>query len=196
MTLLLIISIYLNCKIIVINPWWPGDSHSKESAQNVGDPNLIFGVGRSPGEENGNPLLQYSCLENPTDREAWWATVHKVAKSLTLLSDLTFTFWAPLIIQFVKNPPAMQESQVRFLGWEDPLEKGRATHSSILAWRIPWTANSRTWLSEFYFHFIFKTAHITRFGGLKLEHILWAVGYNSTPNSHLRDAKETTHPEN
>ena len=92
MTLLLIISIYLNCKIIVINPWWPGDSHSKESAQNVGDPNLIFGVGRSPGEENGNLLLQYSCLENPTDREAWWATVHKVAKSLTLLSDLTFTF--------------------------------------------------------------------------------------------------------
>ena len=39
----------------------------------------------------------------------------------------------------VKNQPAMQESQVRSLGWEDPLEKGIATHSSILAWRIPWT---------------------------------------------------------
>ena len=39
----------------------------------------------------------------------------------------------------VKNPPALQEVQVRFLGWEDPLEKGVATHSSILAWRIPWT---------------------------------------------------------
>jgi len=39
----------------------------------------------------------------------------------------------------VKNQPAMQESQVRSLGWEDPLEKGMATHSSILVWRIPWT---------------------------------------------------------
>ena len=39
----------------------------------------------------------------------------------------------------VKNPPAMQETQVQSLGWKDPLEKGRATHSSILAWRIPWT---------------------------------------------------------
>ena len=41
--------------------------------------------------------------------------------------------------QLVKNLPAMQETQVRSLGWEDPLEKGTATHSSILAWRIPWT---------------------------------------------------------
>ena len=41
--------------------------------------------------------------------------------------------------QLVKNPPAMQETPVRFLGPEDPLEKGKATHSSILAWRIPWT---------------------------------------------------------
>ena len=41
--------------------------------------------------------------------------------------------------QMVKNLPAMQEAWVRFLGWEDPLEKGVATHSSILAWRIPWT---------------------------------------------------------
>ena len=38
----------------------------------------------------------------------------------------------------VKNPPAMQETQIQSLGWEDPLEKGMATHSSILAWRIPW----------------------------------------------------------
>ena len=41
--------------------------------------------------------------------------------------------------QLVKNPPAMQENWVRFLGWEDPLEKEMVTHSSILAWRIPWT---------------------------------------------------------
>ena len=44
---------------------------------------------------------------------------------------------ASLIAQLVKNPPAMQETLVRFLGWEDPLEKGKATHSSILAWRLP-----------------------------------------------------------
>ena len=46
---------------------------------------------------------------------------------------------ASLIVQLVKNPPAMPETLVRFLGWEDPLEKGKATHSSILAWRIQWT---------------------------------------------------------
>ena len=47
--------------------------------------------------------------------------------------------WASLVAQLVKNPPAMWETWVRSLGWEDPLEKGKATHSSILAWRIPWT---------------------------------------------------------
>ena len=47
--------------------------------------------------------------------------------------------WASLIAQMVKNLPAMQETWVQSLGWEDPLEKGKATHSSILAWRIPWT---------------------------------------------------------
>ena len=44
-----------------------------------------------------------------------------------------------IVAQLVKNPPVMWETCVRFLGWEDPLEKGKATHSSILAWRIPWT---------------------------------------------------------
>ena len=47
--------------------------------------------------------------------------------------------WASLIAQSVNNLPAMQETCVRSLGWEDPLEKEMATHSSILAWRIPWT---------------------------------------------------------
>ena len=45
--------------------------------------------------------------------------------------------WASLVIQMVKNPPAMWETKVQSLGWEDPLEDGMATHSSILAWRIP-----------------------------------------------------------
>ena len=71
--------------------------------------------------------------------------------------------WASLVAQLVKNPPAMKEIPVRFLGWEDPLEKGMATHSSIVAWRIPidrrawWctvhgVAKSRTQLSNFHFH--------------------------------------------
>ena len=47
--------------------------------------------------------------------------------------------WTSLVTQLVKNPPAMREIWVQSLGWEDPLEKGKATHSSILAWRIPWT---------------------------------------------------------
>ena len=51
----------------------------------------------------------------------------------------TLQFGALLVAQLVKNPPAMWETCVRSLGWEDPLEKGKATHSSILAWRIPGT---------------------------------------------------------
>ena len=47
--------------------------------------------------------------------------------------------WASLVVQLVKNLPAVQETWVRSLGWEDPLEKGKATHFSILAWRITWT---------------------------------------------------------
>ena len=58
---------------------FPDGSDGKESAYNAGDPSLIPGSGRSPGEGNGNPL-QYSCLENSMDRGAWWATVHEVAE--------------------------------------------------------------------------------------------------------------------
>ena len=67
------------------------------------------------GEGNGIPL-QYSCLDNPMDGGAWWATVHGVSRSQTRLSDLTFTFHF------------------------HSLEKEMATHSSVLAWRIPGTA--------------------------------------------------------
>ena len=61
---------------------FPGGSDSKASAYNVGDPGSIPGLGRSPGERNGNPL-QYSCLENSMDGRAWWAIVQRVAKSQT-----------------------------------------------------------------------------------------------------------------
>ena len=78
------------------------------------------------------------------DRGAWWATVHGVAKSRTQLSDFHFTslhrvLWGSPVAQMVKNLPAMQETPVGSLSWEDALEKGMATHSSILVWRIPRT---------------------------------------------------------
>ena len=75
---------------------FPGGSHGKESACNAAELGLIPGLGRSPGEVNGNSL-QYSCLENPMDRGAWWATVPGVAKSQTRLSDFTFFHFALLI---------------------------------------------------------------------------------------------------
>ena len=74
---------------------------------------LSFNYGKTR-EGNGTPL-QYACLKNRTDGGAWWATVHGVAKSRTRLSDFTFTF--PF----------------------HALEKEMATHSSVLAWRIPGT---------------------------------------------------------
>ena len=82
------------------------------NARNAGVTGSILGLGRCPGGGNGNPL-QCSCLENPRDGGAWWAAVHGVARSRTRLSDFTFTFHF------------------------HALEKEMATHSSILAWRIP-----------------------------------------------------------
>ena len=63
---------------------FPGGADGKESGCNAGDLGLIPGLGRSPGGGHGNPL-QYSCLEHPMDREACWATVYGVAKSLAQL---------------------------------------------------------------------------------------------------------------
>ena len=68
---------------------FPDSSDGKASAYNAGDLGSIPGSERSPGERNGNPL-QYSHLENPIDWQAWWATVHGVAKSRTCLSNFTF----------------------------------------------------------------------------------------------------------
>ena len=75
--------------------------------------------------------------EMAKDREAWCAAVHGVAESQKRLSNRTTR--AFLVVQMVKNLPAMQETWVQSLGGEDPLEKEMETHSSILAWRIPWT---------------------------------------------------------
>ena len=87
----------------------PDSSAGKESARNAGDPGLIPGSGRSPGEGILYPLQNSR---------------------------------ASLVAQTVKNPPVIRETWVRSLGWEDPLEKGKGTHSSVLAWRIPWTIQS------------------------------------------------------
>ena len=73
---------------------FPGGSEGKASAFNAGDRGSIPRWGRSPGEGNGKPL-QYSCLENPMDGEAWWATVHGVTKSRTWLSDFTSLHFHP-----------------------------------------------------------------------------------------------------
>ena len=83
---------------------FPGSSAGKESTCNTGNPGLIPGAGRSPGEGLGYPL-QYS--------------------------------WTSLVAQTVKKLPSTREIWVRSLGWDDPLEEGMATHSSILAWKIP-----------------------------------------------------------
>ena len=90
---------------------FPGGSDGKASACNAGDLGSIPGLGRSPGEGNGNPF-QYSCLENPMDRGAWWATVHGVAKSRTRLSDFTFTFtWLfNLYVEYIMRNAGLDEA--------------------------------------------------------------------------------------
>ena len=105
-------------------------SHLPASAGVVRDVGLISVLGRSPGVGNGNPL-QYSCPENPTDRGAWRATVHGVAKSQTRLSDFHICF---LLISNAFSISCI----CALLGGEDLLEKEMATHSSILAQKIPW----------------------------------------------------------
>ena len=132
-------------------PWWL----RWQSACSMGDLDSIPGLGRCPREGNGNPF-QYSCLDNPMDRGAWQDTVHGVTRNWTGLSDfislhftsLHFTslhmgvsgsYWCFPSDSDAKESAPVQETRVRSPGQEDPLEKGVATHSSILAWRIPWT---------------------------------------------------------
>ena len=73
-------------------PWWLSCKESTCNAGGAGEVGSIPGMGRSPGERHDNPL-QCSCLENPVDREAWWATVHRVAKSWTQLKWLSMHTW-------------------------------------------------------------------------------------------------------
>ena len=77
-------------------------SNGKESACNVGDPGLIPGSGRSPGEGNGNPL-QDSCLENSMDRGAWWATVHEKESNTTEILHFFFNKFERSLIKILSN---------------------------------------------------------------------------------------------
>ena len=121
---------------------FPVSSDDKASACNAWDLDSIPGLGRCPGEGNGNPL-QYPCLENPMDRGAWWATVHGVVRVghdlATKPSNHQWLIRTSLVGQTVKCLPTMWETRVLSLGWEDPLEKEMAAHSCTLAWKIPWT---------------------------------------------------------
>ena len=84
------LSLINHINIFIYRLGFPGGSEVKASACNAGDLGSIPGSGRSPGEGNDNPL-QYSCLENPMDGGGWWATVHRVAKSWTRLSNITYS---------------------------------------------------------------------------------------------------------
>ena len=83
-------------------------------------------------QQNGSGGSQDSSeledMGSPGGTEPWYSNITGVPQS-----------WASLMAQWVRNPPGMQETQVKSLGWEDPLKEGMATHSSILAWRIPLT---------------------------------------------------------
>ena len=105
-------------------------------------------LSRSPG---GSYFLQFPSHLRPKRvilklRELFppatqWRGLRKRARSKSKqMSSIKIT--ASLVAQLVKNPPARQETWVWSLGWEDPLERGKSTHSSILAWRTPWTIQS------------------------------------------------------
>ena len=98
-----------------------GGSVGKESIWSAGDPGLIPGSWRSSGERNGNSL-QYSCLRNPMDREAWWATVHGVTKSQKWLSDQATMRTKALeskfvMLSFTVATPVRTRSDLERLRW-------------------------------------------------------------------------------
>ena len=85
-----------------------------------------------------------SCVIKHTLLVPWcsirpWISLSEAQQGLTLHSLIVWYLWAPLVTQMVKNPPAVLETRIQSLGQEDPLEKGMATHSSVLAWEISWT---------------------------------------------------------
>ena len=139
--------------------------NSHTNAGDVRDVGLIPGLGRSPGGGHGTPL-QYSCLENPMDRGAWQATVHRVSKnrkrlkrlstnvpfleqvfcvnSFRQLGEVTSSFWASLVVQCLRVHLPMQGTQVQFLVWEDPTNSCTTTSEPMLWSPCAATAEAHT----------------------------------------------------
>ena len=127
---------------------FPGSSDGKASAYNAGDPGSIPGSGRSPGEGNGN---QYSCLENPMDWGAWWATIHGVTKSRTWLSDFTSLHFTVMPNSSRGNDTFFKRAyasmpQLPGLLYSVFLTPWQATVDSCLRRRLPNTL-TQVWLS-------------------------------------------------
>ena len=146
---------------------FPGSSAGKESTCNPEDPGWILGSGRSSGEGIG-----YS------------------------IRGLQYS-WASLVAQTIKSPPAMQETWVRPLGLEDPLEQGTATHSSILAWRIPWTEEPdklQSMVTKLDTTKRLSLSEIASYGSMKLHKIIRVVSWSDRIHILIRrDTKELTH---
>ena len=111
---------------------WPTQRMALPS-WNLSPSRACIGVGNGnppvflPGKFHGpRNLLDYSPWGGERIRHNW-------------VTEHTYISWASLVAKLVKNPPAVQKTWIRSLGWEALLEKGKATHSNILAWRIPWT---------------------------------------------------------
>ena len=114
---------------------FPGGSDGKESACNSGDPGLIPGSGRSPGEGHGNPL-QYSCLENSMDRGAWQAIVHGVTKSWAWLSLVLKTLESSLDCKEIQPVHPKGDQSWVFIGRTDV-----EAETPIL-----WLPDAKSWL--------------------------------------------------
>ena len=116
---------------------FPGGVSGKESASNAGnvrDMNSIPGLGRFPGEGHGNPL-QYSCLENPLDRGAWWATVHRIAKSWTWPKWLSTHAQMDRFSSVAQSCPTLCDPM-------DCSPPGSLVHGIFQAWILEWVAIS------------------------------------------------------
>ena len=118
---------------------------SKQSTCNAGDVGSIPGWGRSPGGENGNPL-QFSCLDNSMDRGAWWATVHRVAKSQTWLSN-----WARIHIPLGRGPQAFWHWEL--ISWKTDFSHGHRVRDGL------GTIQGHYICCTLYFHYYYIVIH-------------------------------------
>ena len=151
---------FFGCKVCGILIPWPGTEPSPSALE--GDVLTTGLPGKTPFPLDINlkffllfHLLFFPITLLPPYCLLFFLALYLTLSASALIYKINFKD-TPLVTQTVKNPPAMWETWVQSLGWEDPLEKGKATHSSILAWRIPWTVQtirlqSLTWLSHFHF---------------------------------------------